>query len=414
MSVPDCRSCGTPLEHTFIDLGEQPLSNGFLTPEQLEAGDDPHYPLHVRVCSNCLLVQADQVVPADAIFNDTYAYFSSYSQSWLDHAARYSGAATERLGLDESSLVIEVASNDGYLLKTFAAAGIPVLGVEPAANAAEVALTAGIPTEIAFFGHDQARALVERGDAADLVVGNNVFAHVPALRDFVAGLEAVLKPEAVISIEAPHLLRMIERVEFDTIYHEHFSYYSLLAARDVLRRGGLRVFDVEELSTHGGSLRIWASRDAAADAWPETTAVERVLEEERAAGLDSLEGYGSFAPRVERLLEELRGFLAQAKADGKRVAAYAAAAKGNTLLNSAGVSTDEIAYVVDRSPHKQGLFLPGSHLPVLDPEHVREDRPDYLLLLAWNLRDEIVEQMAHVREWGGQFVVPVPSLQVIA
>jgi SAM-dependent methyltransferase len=376
--LPACRSCGTPLEHTFIDLGEQPLSNSFLTREQLEAGNDPRYPLHVRVCSNCLLVQADEVVPPEAIFTDSYAYFSSYSQSWLDHAARYAERATERLGLDASSLVVEIASNDGYLLKNFVAAGIPVLGV-----------------------------------AADLVVANNVFAHVPGLSDFVNGLETVLKPEGVISIEVPHLLRMLERVEFDTIYHEHFSYYSLLAAQDVLRRSGLRVFDVEELPTHGGSLRIWASREAAAVAWPETHSVDRVLKEERAAGLASLDGYGSFAPKVELLLGELRAFLADAKADRARVAAYAAAAKGNTLLNSAGVTTDEIAYVVDRSPHKQGLFLPGSHLPVLDPEHVREDRPEYLLLLAWNLRDEIVDQMAHAREWGCRYVVPVPSLQVL-
>jgi SAM-dependent methyltransferase len=413
VSAPDCRSCGTPLEHTFIDLGEQPLSNGFLTPEQLQAGDDPRYPLHVRVCSNCLLVQADQVVPADAIFNETYAYFSSYSQSWLEHAARYAEAATRRLGLDASSQVIEVASNDGYLLKNFVVAGIPVLGVEPAANVAEAALAAGVPTEVAFFGHDEARSLVERSLASDLLIGNNVFAHVPALRDFVAGLEAVLKPEGVISIEAPHLLRMIERVEFDTIYHEHFSYYSLLAARDVLRRGGLRVFDVEELSTHGGSLRIWASRDAAAEAWPETAAVERVLAEERAAGLDSLEGYGSFAPRVEHLLEELRGFLAEAKAEGKRVAAYAAAAKGNTLLNSAGVSTDEITYVVDRSPHKQGLFLPGTRIPIEHPDRIAETRPDYVLILPWNLTDEIVAQLDYAREWGARFVVPIPRVRVL-
>jgi SAM-dependent methyltransferase len=405
--APACRSCGTPLRQTFIDLGEQPLSNSFLTPEQLEAGDDPRYPLHARICSECLLVQVDQVVPPEAIFTD-YAYFSSYSQSWLDHAARFTEAATERLGLRPSSLVVEIASNDGYLLRNFVAAGIPVLGVEPAANVAEVALAAGIPTDVAFFGREHAQAIRDRGPGADLVVANNVLAHVPALNDFVAGLAAVLKPEGVVSIEVPHLLRMLERVEFDTIYHEHLCYFSLLSARDVLARGGLRVFDVEELSTHGGSLRLWASLDAR----PETAAVERVLAAERAAGLDSLDGYASFAPRVERLLEELRAFLREARDEGRRVAAYAAAAKGNTLLNSAGVSTDESEYVVDRSPHKQGLFLPGSHLPIFDPEHVRSDRPDYLLLLAWNLRDEIVEQMAYVREWGCRFVVPVPRLEV--
>jgi SAM-dependent methyltransferase len=404
---PACRSCGAPLRQTFIDLGEQPLSNSFLTPEQLEAGDDPRYSLHVRICSECLLVQADQVVPPEAIFTD-YAYFSSYSQSWLDHAARFTEAATERLGLGPSSLVVEIASNDGYLLRNFVAAGIPVLGIEPAANVAAVALGAGIPTDVAFFGREHAQAIRDRGPGADLVVANNVLAHVPALNDFVAGLAALLKPEGVVSIEVPHLLRMLERVEFDTIYHEHLCYFSLLSSRDVLARGGLRVFDVEEFSTHGGSLRLWASLDAR----PETPAVERVLAAERAAGLDSLDGYGSFAPRVARLLEELRAFLREARDEGRRVAAYAAAAKGNTLLNSAGVTTDESAYVVDRSPHKQGLFLPGSHLPIFDPEHVRSDRPDYLLLLAWNLRDEIVEQMAYVREWGCRFVVPVPRLEV--
>lgn len=411
-SAPDCRSCGAPLRHTFVDLGEQPLSNGFLTREQLEASDDPRYPLHARVCEQCLLVQVDEVVPADAIFSDTYAYFSSYSQSWLDHAARYAEAASERVGLDPSSLVIEVASNDGYLLRNFVAAGIPVLGVEPSANVAEVAIAAGIPTDVEFFGTGHARTIRGRGLAADLVVANNVFAHIPALNDFTSGLAAVLKPEGVLTIEVQHLLRLIEHVEFDTIYHEHYYYYSLLAARTVLARAGLRIFDVEELSTHGGSLRMWVSLDEAAEAWPQTEAVERVLESERAAGLDSLETYAAFAPRVARVLDELRSFLGEAQAEGGRVAAYGAAAKGNTLLNSAGVGPDDIAYVVDRSPHKQGLFTPGSHLPVLDPEHVRNDRPEYLLLLAWNLRNEITQQMAHVRDWGCRFVVPVPHLEV--
>jgi SAM-dependent methyltransferase len=409
---PDCRSCGAPLRQTFVDLGEQPLSNGFLTQEQLDAGNDPRYPLHVRVCEKCLLVQVDEVVPADVIFSDTYAYFSSYSASWFEHAARFAETAAARVGLDSSSLVIEVASNDGYLLRNFVAAGIPVLGVEPAANVAEVAIEAGIPTDVAFFGSEHARAIRERGLAADLVVANNVFAHIPTLNDFTAGLAAVLKPEGVLTIEVQHLLPLVERVEFDTIYHEHYYYYSLLAAQPVLARAGLRVFDVEELPTHGGSLRIWATL-VGAQAWPQTEAVERVLESERAAGLDSLETYDAFAPEVDRVLEDLRSFLGEARDDGSRVAAYGAAAKGNTLLNSAGVGTDKVAYVVDRSPHKQGLFTPGSHLPVLDPDHVREDRPDYLLLLAWNLRDEITEQMADVREWGCRFVVPVPRLEVV-
>jgi len=411
-SAPDCRSCGAPLRHTFVDLGEQPLSNGFLTREQLEAGDDPRYPLHARVCEQCLLVQVDEVVPANAIFSDTYAYFSSYSQSWLDHAARYAETSSERVGLDPSSLVIEVASNDGYLLRNFVAAGIPVLGVEPSANVAGVAVAAGIPTDVEFFGTEHARTIRGRRLAADLVVANNVFAHIPALNDFTSGLAAVLKPEGVLTIEVQHLLRLIEHVEFDTIYHEHYYYYSLLAARTVLGRAGLRIFDVEELSTHGGSLRMWVSLDEAAEAWPQTEAVERVLESERAAGLGSLETYAAFAPRVARVLDELRSFLREAQAEGARVAAYGAAAKGNTLLNSAGVGPDDISYVVDRSPHKQGLFTPGSHLPVLDPEQVCDDRPEYLLLLAWNLRNEITQQMAYVRDWGCRFVVPVPRLEV--
>jgi SAM-dependent methyltransferase len=411
-AAPDCRSCGAPLRHTFVDLGEQPLSNGFLTREQLEAGEDPRYPLHARVCDQCLLVQVDEVVPADVIFSDTYAYFSSFSTSWLEHAARYAESATERVGLDPSSQVIEVASNDGYLLRNFVAAGIPVLGVEPSANVAEVAIAAGIPTDVEFFGTEHARAIRARGLAADLVVANNVFAHIPGLNDFTAGLAAVLKPEGVLTIEVQHLLRLIEHVEFDTIYHEHYYYYSLLAARTVLARAGLRVFDVEELPTHGGSLRMWVSLEDAAETWPQAESVARVLDSERAAGLDSLETYDAFAPRVEQVLDGLRAFLYDAREEGARVAAYGAAAKGNTLLNSARVGTDEIAYVLDRSPHKQGLFTPGSHVPVFDPEHVLEDRPDYLLLLAWNLRHEITRQMAHVRDWGCRFVVPVPELEV--
>ncbi|MGB2873858.1 MAG: class I SAM-dependent methyltransferase [Gaiellaceae bacterium] len=412
-AAPACHSCGTSLRHTFLDLGAQPLANSFLTRAELEAGGEPRYPLHARVCSDCLLVQVDGGVSREEIFSD-YAYFSSYSDSWLEHSARFAEAATERLALGPASMVIEVASNDGYLLKNFAATGVPVLGVEPAANVAEVARRAGIPTEIAFFGRKRAKAIRDRGLSADLVVANNVLAHVPDLDDFVAGLATVLKPAGVVSIEVPHLLRMIERTEFDTIYHEHFSYFSFISARDVLARRGLRVFDVEELSTHGGSLRIWASLDAEQSERTEPPAVARVVAEERAAGLDSLEGYSAFAPRVERLLDELRSFLHEARVNGERVAAYGAAAKGNTLLNTVGASPEEIPYVVDRSPHKQGRFLPGSHLPILEPDHVRRDQPDYLLLLAWNLRDEITEQMADVREWGCRFVIPVPQLELVS
>jgi SAM-dependent methyltransferase len=358
-------------------------------------------------------VQVEEVVPPAEIFSD-YAYFSSYSETWLEHSARFAALARERLGLGEGSLVLEVASNDGYLLRSFVESAIPVLGVEPAANVAEVAIEAGVPTEVAFFGLELAEDLVGRGLHADLVVANNVLAHVPDLDDFVRGLARVLKPEGVISIEVPHLLRMIERTEFDTIYHEHFSYFSLLSCRDALSRRGLRIFDVEELDTHGGSLRIWASHAEAATRRPETPAVGRVLADEHEAGLGSLDGYRAFAPKVEHVLAELRRFLDEATTSGSRVAAYGAAAKGNTLLNAAGVTTEEVAYVVDRSPHKQGRFLPGSHLPIFEPDHVRRDRPAFLLLLPWNLKDEITAQMADVREWGCRFVVPVPELEIVA
>jgi SAM-dependent methyltransferase len=402
---PACRSCGAPLTRTFLDLGTQPLANSYLTREELEAFSEPTYPLHARVCAECLLVQVEQAVSPEAIFSD-YAYFSSYSQSWLEHAARFAKNAIQQLGLGPDSLVLEVASNDGYLLKNFTTAGVPVLGVEPAANVAEAAIADRVPTEIAFFGRPLA---VQIGLRADLVVANNVLAHVPDLDDFVRGLAAVLKPSGVVSIEVPHLLRMIERTEFDTIYHEHLSYFSLLSARDVLGRRGLHVFDVEQLETHGGSLRIWASRDDRG----ESTAVEAALAEERAARLDSLAGYDAFAPRVQNLVRELDRFLETARAQGERVAAYGAAAKGNTLLNAAQVTPEEVGYVVDRNPHKQGRFLPGSHLPILEPDHVRRDQPDYLLVLPWNLRDEITAQMADIREWGGRFVVPVPRVEVL-
>ena len=402
---PVCRSCGAPLTHTFLDLGTQPLANSYLTREELEAGSESRYPLHARVCSECLLVQVEQAVPPEEIFSD-YAYFSSYSESWLEHAARFADDAIEHLRLGPDSLVLEVASNDGYLLKNFAVADVPVLGVEPAANVAEAAAAEGIPTQIAFFGLALAGQI---GPTADLVVANNVLAHVPDLDDFVGGLAAVLKPSGAVSIELPHLLRMIERTEFDTIYHEHLSYFSLLSARDVLGRRGLRVFDVEELETHGGSLRIWASREDRG----ESATVEAVLAKERAAKLDSRAGYEAFAPRVQSLVGELGRFLKAARAQSERVAAYGAAAKGNTLLNAAEVTPEEVGYVVDRNPHKQGRFLPGSHLPILEPGHVRGDRPDYLLVLPWNLRDEITAQMAGIREWGGRFVVPVPRVEVL-
>jgi SAM-dependent methyltransferase len=395
-----------------VDLGSMPLANAYLTEEQVRAGAELSYPLHARVCDRCHLVQVDDVVPPEAIFSD-YAYFSSYSDTWMEHARQFAKQAIDRLGLGAESLVVEVASNDGYLLRHFVDAGVPVLGVEPAANIAGVAVAAGIPTDVRFFGIECATDLVRRGQAADLVVANNVLAHVPDLDDFVRGLAALLKPDGVLTIEVPHLLRMLERVEFDTIYHEHFSYFSLLAATEALAPRGLRVFDVEELATHGGSLRLWVGHDDSCP-YPTGDAVGAILDVERTAGLDQPGAYEAFAGRVEHARVSLRGFLDLARTDGRRVAAYGAAAKGNTLLNSCGVTTHDIAYVVDRSPHKQGHFLPGSHLPIFEPDHVRRDQPDFLVILPWNLRDEITEQMADVRDFGCRFVLPIPEVEVLA
>lgn len=411
-SALQCRSCGAGLHRTLVDLGEMPLANAYLTEAQVHAGVERSYPLHARVCDRCHLVQVDDVVPPTAIFSD-YAYFSSYSDTWVEHARRYTKQVIDRLGLDGHSLVIEVASNDGYLLRHFVDAGVPVLGVEPAANVAEVARAAGIPTEVAFFGVDCARAIVDRGQVADLIVANNVLAHVPDLDDFVRGLAVALHPEGVLTIEVPHLLRMLERAEFDTIYHEHHSYFSLLAAVEALERRGLRVFDVEELATHGGSLRMWVGHDSTCP-FPTCEAVDVVLAAERRAGLDGPAVYDTFAERVDHARAALRRFLDMARAEHKTVAAYGAAAKGNTLLNSCGVTTDDVQYVVDRSPHKQGHYLPGSHLPIFEPDHVRREQPDYLLILPWNLRDEITEQMADVRNFGCRFVVTNPKLEVLA
>jgi hypothetical protein len=412
MTAPLCRFCRTPLTHTFLDLGRQPLANSYLTAEQLAAGTEAAYPLHVRVCHNCFLVQADDAVPADAIFDDGYAYFSSYSTSWVEHARRYAAAMTERFGLGPESLVVEVASNDGYLLQHFVAMDIPVLGVEPTANTAEDAIARGVPTEVMFFGKATGQALAARGQRADLMAANNVLAHVPAIGDFVAGFREVLKDEGVLTFEFPHLLNLIEKVQFDTIYHEHFSYLSLLAVEQVLRANGLRPFDVERLPTHGGSLRLFCAHSGSGH--EETDALRTLRAEENAAGLGRMETYAGFAPRVEAVRDSFRAFLAAETAAGRRLAAYGAAAKGNTFLNYCGTTTDDIVAVFDASPAKQGRFLPGSHLPILGPEAVRDVRPDDLLILPWNLKDEIVGQMAFIREWGGRFVVASPKTRVVA
>lgn len=410
MTAPACRFCRAPLTQDFVDLGLQPLANSYLTRAQLEAGTERAYPLRTRVCGSCFLVQADDPVAADAIFDDAYAYFSSYSESWVAHARRYAEAMAARFGLGPQSMVIEVASNDGYLLQHFKAMGIPVLGIEPTANTAQVAIDKGIPTEVSFFNDATGRELAARGIAADLMAGNNVLAHVPDIGDFVAGFPHVLKPQGVLTFEFPHLLNLIEKVQFDTIYHEHFSYLSLLAVEKVLRSKGMRPFDVELLPTHGGSLRLFCCHEAAGHA--ETDALRALREREHAAGLDRLETYGGFTARVETVRRDFLAFLAKAKAEGKTVAAYGAAAKGNTFLNYAGVGTADIVAAFDANPHKQDHYLPGSHVPIYAPAKVAEIRPDYLLILPWNLKDEIMGQMAHIRDWGGRFVTVAPEPKV--
>jgi SAM-dependent methyltransferase len=403
-----CRACDEALTVTVVDLGLQPLSNAYVEPGT--EGDEKRYPLHARFCETCNLVQVDDVVPPEEIFSD-YAYFSSYSDSWVEHARRFTEMAIDRFDIGPDRFVVEIASNDGYLLKHFVERGVPVLGIEPADNVAEVARAAGVPTESRFFGAATAADVAATGGRADLVVANNVLAHVPDLNDFVAGLALLVAADGVVSIEVPHLLRLVEGVEFDTIYHEHYSYFSLLAASWVLERHGLRVFDVEELPTHGGSLRILATPSAANR---ETTSrVAAVEAAERAALLDRTDGFVGFARRTEACRDELRSFLEAARDGGDVVVAYGAAAKGNTLLNYAGVTPDPVAYVADRNPHKQGRLLPGSHIPVVGPEQIDLDRPPLVLILPWNLRTEITAQLDHVRGWGGRFVVAVPAIEVI-
>ena len=407
--MADCRFCGAPLAQVFADLGTSPPANSYLRAEQLDCAE-AHFPLRVLVCEACWLVQLPAFQRPEEIFGD-YAYFSSYSTSWLAHAGRFARMAIERFGLGRHSLVIEVASNDGYLLRHFQAAQIPVLGIEPAATVAAAAIAGGVPTSQVFFGTEAAAALARDGIEADLLVGNNVLAHVPDLNDFVAGLASVLKPGGVLTMEFPHLLRLIEGGQFDTIYHEHFSYFSLATACRVFARHGLRVFDVDELPTHGGSLRIYAChRDAA---HPTAGAVDNLKNRERERGLERRETYAAFDDAARKIRRELLGFFASARASGKSVIGYGAPAKGNTLLNYCGIGRDQLDFTVDISPHKQGLFLPGSHIPIRAPEAIRPARPDYLLVLPWNLLDEIVGQMDDIRSWGGRFVVPIPRLQVM-
>jgi hypothetical protein len=407
--LPRCRFCEAPLQQTVVDLGMSPLCESYLSTSQLNQAE-AFYPLHVRVCGRCLLVQLEEYVSPENIFSD-YAYFSSYSDSWLAHAKAYTEKMTARFNLDSNKLVVEVASNDGYLLQYFVAKQIPVLGIEPAANVAAVAVNLGVPTLVKFFGTATARELVAQGKRADLLLGNNVLAQVPNLNDFVAGMKILLTPTGVITIEFPHLMRLMEENQFDTIYHEHFCYFSFLTAEKIFAAHGLTLFDVEELSTHGGSLRIYA-RHTEDKTQTVSDRVHQLRAREEAAGFATLERYHSFAEQVNETKRKLLRFLIEAKSAGKQIAGYGAPGKGNTLLNFCGIRTDFLDYTVDRSPHKQGKFLPGTHIPIYPPDHIRETRPDYLLILPWNLKDEIMKQNAHIREWGGQFVVPVPEVKV--
>lgn len=405
-----CHGCGQRLRTTFCDLGTTPLSNAMVRPER--AGEpEPYFPLHAWVCDKCLLVQLEQFNAPAEIFSD-YSYFSSYSQSWLDHAKRYCEMVIERFGINASSFVVELASNDGYLLKNFVNAGIPCLGIEPAANVAEVARAAGVTTLVEFFGATLARKLINAGKAADLIVANNVLAHVPQLNDFVAGMKHLLKQEGVITVEVPHLLNLIRDTQFDTIYHEHFCYFSMMTLRGIFARHSLRIFDIQELPTHGGSLRIFICHEGSSR--EESAAVAAMLRKEKEFGLGEVTLYRGFGEKVRRVKLDLMRFFVEAASAGKRVACYGAAAKGNTLLNYCGIGRDLVEFAVDRSPHKQGLLLPGSRIPVFAPEHVSAEKPDYLLILPWNLKDEIIAQMQHIRAWGGHFVVPIPQLEIVA
>ncbi len=404
-----CRSCGAALGHTFVDLGMSPLANSYIKPEQLNRME-PFYPLHVYVCQKCLLVQLEQFSSPHDIFSD-YAYFSSFSDSWLAHAKTYVEMIVERFHLGQKAKVVEIASNDGYLLKNFVARGIPVLGVEPAANVAEVAKKNGINTKVAFFGETTARGLKKDEWSADLIIGNNVLAHVPDLNDFVKGLKILLKPTGLITMEFPHLLQLMQYNQFDTIYHEHFSYFSFLSVEQVFARHGMKLFDVEELPTHGGSLRIYACHDDDGSK-PTGVRAQELKSRETRAGFGDLNHYLSFSPKVESTKRKLLSFLITAREEGKHVVGYGAPAKGNTLLNYCGVRRDLIDYTVDRSPHKQGHFLPGVHIPIHAPEHISQTRPDYVLILPWNLREEVTQQMKFISEWGGKFVFPIPEVTV--
>lgn len=405
----NCRFCNTKLKHPFVSFGSSPLSNSYLTKDELHKME-PHYPLEVYVCDNCFLVQLDEFESPENIFSD-YAYFSSYSDTWLKHVKDYVDKMVNFFNINGQSYVVEIASNDGYLLQYFVENGIPVLGIEPARNVAEVAIQKGIPTEMVFWSTKTAKRLASEGNYADLLLGNNVLAHVPNLNDFVEGLKILLKPQGVITMEFPHLMRLMEETQFDTIYHEHFSYFSFVTVEKIFNAHGLNIFDVEELPTHGGSLRIYAChREDNTKNISEQ--VFELRERELNSGYSKLNYYLAFGERVKTVKRDILKFLIQAKEEGKAIVGYGAPAKGNTLLNYCGIGTDFIDYTVDKNPFKQGHYLPGSHIPIEKPDKIRETKPDYVFILPWNIQEEIMEQMAFIKEWGGKFVIPIPKVTV--
>jgi len=409
--MKSCRSCGSPLPKPFLNLGNSPLSNGYLSEKDTHVME-PYYPLECYYCTHCSLVQLDEFEAPDRIFSPKYAYFSSYSSSWLEHCKTYVAMMVERFGYDKDSLVMEIASNDGYLLQYFKEQRIPVKGVEPAAGTAEIAVAKGIPTDITFFNTDYAKNMVVQNGRADLIIGNNVLAHNPNLNDFVEGLRIALNPQGIITMEFPHLLQLIANNQFDTIYQEHYSYLSLHSVRHLFNAHQLEIFDVDELSTHGGSLRIYAKHkaDRIHEILPR---VAEVLEKEKRAGLLDPVTYEEFSRRVEATKRTLLASLIAIKNEGKTVVGYGAPAKGNTLLNYCGIRTDFLDYTVDANPHKQNLFLPGTHIPIKHPDQIRIDKPDYILILPWNIGEEIMKQLSFVHEWGGKFIIPIPEVRVI-
>jgi len=406
----NCRHCGSLLEHTFLDLGFAPPSNAYLS-EADRTRPERYYPLKLMVCTHCWLVQTEDYARKEELFSSDYAYFSSTSSTWLSHAKSYAEAMVEDLDLDESSFIIEVASNDGYLLRNFVEVGVPCLGIEPTASTAEAAETQGIPVLREFFGESLGKQLAAEGRQADLIIGNNVYAHVPDINDFTSGLKAALKPSGTITLEFPHLMRLIEHTQFDTVYHEHFSYFSLLAVRRIFAQAKLRVFEVEELSTHGGSLRVFGCHED--DPRATEDSVEQLTNEEAARGLQSLATYSGFQARADQVKDALLTFLLTQKRDGKLVMAYGAAAKGNTLLNYAGIKPDLLPMVCDAAPAKQGKYMPGSHIPIVNPAVLQEVKPDIVLILPWNIAAEVVSENRHAKEWGAVFIAAVPEMRVV-